>query len=100
MDLSPDETTDAAAAASATVGAGAVAEGAEEAARAEAMGPIAVEGWWMGSASRRERRALAAEAAAEPPLHMAAEATTARKDPVDAFGKEVEMRELQFFFTN
>jgi hypothetical protein len=70
----------AAAAASATVGAGAAAEGAEQAARAEAMGAIAPDGWRMGSASRRERRALAAEAAVAPPLHMAAEGTTTRPE--------------------
>ena len=62
------------------MGAVEAAEGAEQAARAEGMGRIAVEGWWMGSPSMRERRALAAEAAVAPPLHMAAEATTSDGD--------------------
>ena len=62
------------------MGAGEAAEGAEQAARAEGMGRIAVEGWWTGSPSMRERRALAAEAAVAPPLHMAAEATTSDGD--------------------
>ena len=50
----------------------AAAEGAEEEARAEAVGVSDVAGWWMGSGMRRERRALAAEAAMAPPLHMVA----------------------------
>lgn len=89
------------------MGAGEAAEGAEQAARAEAMGAIAVDGWWMGSASKRERRALAAEAAVAPPLHMAAEATTNDEEAGKIWGtlsaKEVELSRtpvihFSFFF--
>ena len=66
------ETDTAAVAASSTTLFAAAAEGAEEEARAEAIGVSDVAGWWMGSGMRRERRALVAEAAVAPPLHMAA----------------------------
>lgn len=53
---------------------GADEEEEEEKERGDAMGARAVAGWWDVSGIRRERRALAAEAAVAPPLHMAAAA--------------------------
>ena len=65
--------TDTAAAASSTMVFAAAVDGAEEEeVRAEAIGASDVTGWWMGSTRRHERRALTAEAAVAPPLHMAA----------------------------